>query len=241
MLRSLLLQSSSALLGCSVGALCLLRESHPWAGHGTHSTAANSSVCLLHRQAHEHTTSACTAADSHSHSLPHHCLSSSFLSKAGFHHAAVESAGSDEESASSNNTSSSRQHLARSNTAWLDQQRLHRQQQVQQHHHQQHIGQLHNMAGHQSQHTAAHPQQQTRYEGHLHAPHGRRHATSRSQVDSFISEQVRPTTAWCWMYVAACMLHSFGALALTGKFYAPCDCHASCVLGRVICVCTSDT
>jgi hypothetical protein len=84
------------------------------------------------------------------------------------------------------------------------------------------------MAGHQSQHTAAHPQQQARYEGHLHAPHGKRHATSRSQVDSFISEQVRLKTAWC----CTCgVLHAApvvpGSLKV-GNCYAPCNCLVSC-------------
>lgn len=164
------MQGTSGLLRCSVAALSVLGGGQlPWSAS---------------RAAHNNSSS-----DGQATSLW------SGLSKALLHHAAaMDSAGSDEENTSSSNkynVGSSRQQQGgpRGGTVWAanssDQQRSH--------HQQQHVGQLHNLAGPHSQQLqapAAHPQQQPRYEGHLHAPHGRRHATSRSQVDRFISEQV---------------------------------------------------
>lgn len=198
------LQASSTLAQCSVATLSLLHGQCPWPVTRPHSstTHTNSSGPLragpfVHQ--HEHPSSAPTTAGSQSQHTSSLLSGLNPLSKARLHHAAVDSAGSDEETTASNNMVSS-QH-ARANMSWLDQQRLHKQQQMQQQHHQQqHVGQLHNMA--HSQQSVAH-QQHTRYEGHLHAPHGRRHATSRSQIDKFISEQV---SSWA----CTCRLHDSG-------------------------------
>lgn len=110
--------------------------------------------------------------------------------------AVPDSTASDEESTSVSSISSAEQTGFPRFSVRVDQQHTSRQPKLQQQaHQQQHVGQLHYLAGAHRQQTAEQQQHQhvhhPRYQGHLHAPHGRRHSTSRSHLDRFISEQVR--------------------------------------------------
>lgn len=187
-------QASPVLLQQSAAALSLLRD--VWALSREVSTATNkgpqSQPGLLSTHTHyaaRITPSAVVAQ----HRAQNSWLAGSQLSSiARLQHTAVDSAGSDEDTTNgSPTTSSSRaQHGPRSTSPCQDQQQL-RRRQSQHHHQQQQQQQLHYLATQSpQQQQPQQPQQQVRYEGHLHAPHGRRHAATRSQVDRFISEQV---------------------------------------------------